>query len=113
MAERTVFVVLGAGASYAASSIYAERSDLRPPLTKELFDKRWVQILSRYPMATNAAPNILDAIEEGGSEPALSLEDYLRTRYHESNDPVRAVWRSGACRAKRASYSRKRALIAL
>jgi hypothetical protein len=88
MAGRVLFVILGAGASYAASSIYEAAADRRPPLTKELFDSRFAEILNRYPMAKNAAPEILDAIAGSEHEPAVSLEEHLRVRYRDSTDDL-------------------------
>jgi hypothetical protein len=88
MPNGTLFVVLGAGASYAASSGYDSGvfADRRPPLVKELFDPRFADILNRYPMAKNAAPDIKDAMEERPGAPAVSLEDHIRTRYRDSDN---------------------------
>jgi hypothetical protein len=88
MPNETLFVVMGAGASYAASSGYDSGvfADRRPPLVKELFEPRFADILNRYPMAKNAAPDIKDAMEERPGAPAVSLEDHIRTRYRDSDD---------------------------
>jgi hypothetical protein len=95
--DSTLFVLLGAGASFDASTYYRPRGaqwataigrDTRPPLVKELFDQRFDDILARYPMARNAAPDIRDAIAEGSGAAAVSLEDHLRTRYRDSNDEL-------------------------
>jgi hypothetical protein len=86
MSERTLFVVLGAGASHDASSLYPLSSLTRPPLVSELFDYRWHFILDQYPMAKQAAPDIIDAMSGSGAE-AVSLEAFLRTKYRHSDDP--------------------------
>ena len=85
MIDRTLFVILGAGASYDASEYYGS-VESRPPLTAGLFARRFDPILEDYPMAVNAAPDIRDAISGAGAIPAVSLEDHLRLRYAESAD---------------------------
>jgi hypothetical protein len=82
----TLFVVLGAGSSHAASSLYPGARLIRPPLVSELFDARWHFILDQYPMAKHAAPDIIDAMSGAGAD-AVSLEAFLRTRYRHSEDP--------------------------
>jgi hypothetical protein len=86
MSDDTLFVVLGAGSSYAASSLYADGLLTRPPLVRDLFDARWHFILDEYPMAKHAAPDIRDAMIGAGAD-AVSLEEYLRTQYRHSDDP--------------------------
>ena len=81
-------MVLGAGASFDASTRYGD-AITRPPLVQGLFDPRFDRILDRYPMAKNAAPEIRDALETEVEEPpAVSLEDFLRTRYRDSDDEL-------------------------
>jgi hypothetical protein len=69
--DSTLFVLLGAGASYDALANPSD--DIRPPLTKHLFSHpRSAEKLMEYPLALNAAPQIRDAIS--GGEPASSLD---------------------------------------
>jgi hypothetical protein len=92
--DMTLFVLLGAGASYDAASAYSAEEDRqvdrrlwrRPPLATQLFHPWWADIINEYPMVKNAAPNIRDAMEGHGGEDAVSLEDHLRTRYRDSED---------------------------
>lgn len=98
MTDRTLFVLLGAGASYDASTWYdgplLPWTELRPPLVKELFGRRFSEILDHYPLARNAAPAITDAMSGDEEEPAQSLEDFIRKRYRDSDDPYnqRRFW---------------------
>lgn len=85
MSDAPLFVILGAGSSYDASSLHADGMLTRPPLVRDLFDGRWHFILDRYPLAKHAAPDIRDAMMGSGSD-AVSLEEFLRTRYRHSSD---------------------------
>lgn len=80
MNQRTLFVILGAGASFDSSSRYSA-PDTRPPLVSGLFDTRFDGFLNHYPMAKNAAPDVRDATSS-----AVSLEEHLRTQYRDSAD---------------------------
>src|SRR5690349_7811806 len=77
MVEKTLFVVIGAGASFDASSEFDQEGRLRPPLVPQLFERRWKDVLDSYPMAKNAAPEIRDALQGIGG-PAVSIEKHLR-----------------------------------
>lgn len=81
-------MILGAGASYDAASVFATGGGNRPPLVKELFEDRFYSILSVYPMAKNAAPEIRDAIGASSQPGAVSLENHLRTQYRNSTDEL-------------------------
>ena len=85
--DPTLFVIVGAGASYDASTEWAPAGFVKPPLVKDLFDSDYREILARYPLAQNAAPEIRDAIRGGPDNPAVSLEHHLRSRYRDSADP--------------------------
>jgi hypothetical protein len=61
-----------------------EETWLQPPLTRELFDARFNQILRQYPLLHNAVPEIRQAMGDS----AVSLEDFLRASYRDSSDPV-------------------------
>jgi hypothetical protein len=55
-------------------------------LVKELFDPAHSDILTRYPLAQSAAPEIRDAILHGRDGQAISLESHLREMYRDSDD---------------------------
>jgi hypothetical protein len=84
--DRTLFVVLGAGSSYAAASEF--KLGARPPLTSELFDRRFEYAANRYPMLGGIVPEIRDAIGLTGLPDAVSLEEHLRRRYRDSPDEL-------------------------
>lgn len=86
MVNRTIYVLLGAGASFdSATTGYIASEPWRPPLVTELFSPRFNGVLSGYPMVRNAAPEILHATTL--REPAqLGLEDFLRTAFRDSSD---------------------------
>lgn len=80
-------MLLGAGASH--DSVSSEpRGDprvWRPPLVTDLFSERFEQVLLRYPMVHNAAPEIRHATTL--RQPAqIGLEDYLRSSFRDSDD---------------------------
>jgi hypothetical protein len=83
---RTLFVIVGAGASHDGSSEWPSGT-LRPPLVKELFDPRHQAILAGYPLAQTAAPEIRDALRPDQDGQAVSLERHLRETYRDSKDP--------------------------
>lgn len=85
--SRTLFVVVGAGASYDASSSWDGAFQLRPPLVKGLFDRTHENILATYPLAQSAAPEIRDVLERKSGGKAISLESHLRKMYRDSTDP--------------------------
>ncbi|MCW3003376.1 MAG: hypothetical protein JWQ20_2674 [Conexibacter sp.] len=91
-----LFVVIGAGASYASTSPenvrggvsaphaleHIQASALRPPLVTELFDPRFAGILDKYPIAQWAASDI----RKRTTEPVV-IEQYLREQLRDSDDP--------------------------
>jgi len=82
MPSKTLFVVLGAGATKgcaANSSIYGE---WQPPLTRELFNSRFDVVLQQYPVLHGAAPEIREAV----GDDTQSLEDFLRESYRDASD---------------------------
>jgi hypothetical protein len=82
MPSKTLFVVLGAGATKgcaANSSIYGE---WQPPLTRELFNSRFDVVLQQYPVLHGAAPEIREAM----GDDTQSLEDFLRESYRDASD---------------------------
>jgi hypothetical protein len=84
MPDKTLFVVLGAGATKgcaANSSIYGEWN---PPLTRELFDTRFDVILQQYPVLHGAVPEIREAM----GDDTQSLEDFLRESYRDDGDKL-------------------------
>lgn len=86
--DRTLFVIVGAGASHDASSKWSGLGmDVRPPLVKGLFDPSHNEILARYPLAQSAAPEIRDALQHGRDGQAVSLESHLRGMYRDADDP--------------------------
>lgn len=88
VSNERVVVLLGAGASHDCVSVEPSSPrvrDWRPPLVTELFSPRFEDVLLRYPMVHNAAPEIRHATTLG--KPAqIGLEDYLRTAFRDSND---------------------------
>lgn len=100
---RTLFVVLGAGASFDSTSAEyvpetaripsPEPTDplssevpgasLRPPLVTQLFDPRFNPILERYPLAQMAASDV----RSRSTEP-VAIERFLRDRYRDSEHPL-------------------------
>jgi hypothetical protein len=82
-----LIVLVGAGASYDCASNYQRRViAFRPPLVKELFESRpdtFNAILHRYPLAEAAAAQIRPVLSRG----AIVFEEYLRTRFQESDHP--------------------------
>ncbi|HXS33307.1 MAG TPA: hypothetical protein VN758_06010 [Solirubrobacterales bacterium] len=85
--DRTLFVIVGAGASFDAAEEWPMAGFVRPPLVKDLFGRDYDSILARYRMARNAAPEIRDALRHGRDGEAISLETHLRSMYLNSNDP--------------------------
>lgn len=85
--DRTLFVIVGAGASFDAAEEWPMVGAVRPPLVKDLFGKDHDEILASYPMARNAAPEIRDALSHGRDGEAISLEAHLRTVYRDADDP--------------------------
>jgi hypothetical protein len=85
MGESTLFVVLGAGASFDAATT---PPGVPPPLVSQLFAPSFNDILDQYPMAKNAAPDIRDAIKDREGVAAVSLEDHLRLNYVHSEDEL-------------------------
>jgi hypothetical protein len=79
--SKQLIVVLGAGASFDCSTS-RDGLDLawRPPLVTEIFDKRFEEILLRYPLATQIAPEIRLSLQKG----AVQLETFLRERIRDS-----------------------------
>ncbi len=84
--DRTLFVIVGAGASYDAAEDWPTGT-VRPPLVRELFSRRHRDILADYPMAQNAAPETRDALADGRDGQAITLETHLREMYRDSDDP--------------------------
>ncbi|MBO9531586.1 MAG: hypothetical protein J7513_01245, partial [Solirubrobacteraceae bacterium] len=83
MAERTLFVLIGAGASHdCASDVLRKKSawDLQPPLVTDLFAPRFTHVLSRYPLAQMAASTIRS--HRGSS---MALERFLREEFRDSS----------------------------
>lgn len=95
---RTLYVIVGAGASYDSTSnenvgggarlavdpyYVADRKTLRPPLVTELFEPRFKPTLDRYPIAQMAASDIRSKPNE-----AVAIEEFLRTRYRDSEDEL-------------------------
>jgi hypothetical protein len=94
-----LFVVIGAGASYASTSpenvgplglgtdtgsdqfIAAEA--LRPPLVTELFDPRFAGILNKYPLAQMAASDIRKR-----RHTPVAIEEFLREQYRHSTNAL-------------------------
>ena len=68
-----LFVLLGAGASRDAGA----ETEYKPPLTRELFSRRFNRILVDYPPVDGAAAEIRRATAAG----AIVLEQHLATRY--------------------------------
>jgi hypothetical protein len=89
----TLFVIVGAGAPYDAATGFGQGQGVRPPLVRGLFEAQFNDILNKYPMAKNAAPDIRDAIAPG-PRGSLTLEDFLRDRYRNSSDELdqRRFW---------------------
>jgi hypothetical protein len=78
---KSLFVVLGAGASFdCASDAVAKDLDLRPPLVTQLFDKGFQDVLHAYPLAEQVAPDIRVAVESG----QVALEKYLLEELRDS-----------------------------
>ena len=90
-----LFVVIGAGASFASTSEENVRGGvgsphalehiqarfLRPPLVTELFDPRFAGILDKYPIAQWAASDV----RKRTAEPVV-IEEYLREQLRDSDD---------------------------
>ncbi|HEY8808543.1 MAG TPA: hypothetical protein VIM28_00860 [Solirubrobacterales bacterium] len=83
--DRTLFVIVGAGASHDAAGHWSNA--VQPPLVSGLFSHKFDAILSRYPMAQSAAPEIRNALRQGRDGQAISLESHLRKMYRDSDDP--------------------------
>jgi hypothetical protein len=78
---RQAIIVLGAGASKdCASEVCIRDAAYQPPLTSELFDSRFAEILHEYPLAEQAAPCIRNATQSG----TVALEKYLREELRDS-----------------------------
>jgi hypothetical protein len=75
-------VILGAGASRACSPRGGQERFL-PPLTADLFDARYADILRNYPLGEAAAADIRVVVDSG----AIAIERFLRERLRESPDP--------------------------
>jgi len=76
-----LFILLGAGASFDCASNYVTvRAESRPPLTTELFDSRFEDILHFYPLAETAAAEIQPAVERG----PIAIEQFLREKLRDS-----------------------------
>lgn len=65
-------VVIGAGASRGAGKL----SEPKPPLTTELFDSRFNDVLSQYDLAVKAGRHIAEAVASSATPPVF--EDVLR-----------------------------------
>jgi hypothetical protein len=94
-----LFVVIGAGASYASTSpenigplgvstsTGSDRlipaKDLRPPLVTELFDPRFAGILNKYPIAQMAASDIRKR-----RHTPIAIEEFLREQYRDSTNAL-------------------------
>jgi hypothetical protein len=74
-------IVLGAGASLDCAVV--GNDTYRPPLTRDLFDRRFDPILIRYPLAQRAASDIRVVVGSG----AEAIEAFLRERLRHSKDP--------------------------
>lgn len=81
---RTLFVIIGAGASFdCASSECVSRHELRPPLVTHLFAPRFADILNNYPMAQMAASVIRSHLGD-----SMALEQFLRDHLRDSAHPA-------------------------
>ncbi len=76
-----LFILLGAGASYDCASNYVTvQAKSRPPLTTELFESRFEDVLHFYPLAETAAAEIQPAVESG----PIAIEQFLREKLRDS-----------------------------
>ncbi len=91
MSERSLLVVLGAGASYDCVALKPDSNEsdpdvtrvnpeYRPPLTKDLFSSRpkFSEILGKYPLATALSEEIRSMLREPNEEQNVTLEQVLR-----------------------------------
>lgn len=79
-----VVVVLGAGASLGCASHGPRGTENDPPLVTDLFwgERRIREVLSQYPRAQAAGAEIRKHLNP------RALEDFIRTRFKESDDPI-------------------------
>src|SRR5436305_1451964 len=81
---RTLFVVLGAGASRGCAADSSMIGPWQAPLTRELFDPRFDAVLRNYPLLHGAVPEIRTAI----AGDAVSLEEFLCQSYRDAADSL-------------------------
>jgi len=81
-------IIFGAGASYSLKNISRtnlKRSGLYPPLTKELFDERFSDIIGRFGLIKEILEQIRAMTQNGGN-----FEEYLSSLYKENRFETQA-----------------------
>ncbi len=80
-----LIVLLGAGASFDCASPDVEQSPPPPPLASQLFASDYNHVLADYPAAQMVATDLRKAGRLGN---ALAIEEFIRTRYRDSDHPL-------------------------
>ena len=106
LTERSLFIVLGAGASYDCVALKTDSDEpdpgvtrvnvqYRPPLAKDLFSSEQVfdEILRKYPLATALSEEIRSRLRKSSEEQNATLEEILKElQSSPSLDTRRQVW---------------------